>query len=249
MLRKHQKFLIVGIFLFLFLALYLNRSYAHIFDYDDSRNLLTLELKTEYSLTGGLGNKTLTYVALGDSLTYGLGAPGKESTFPYVIAKDLLRENKTVNVHNLAVSGAITDEVMETQLPQALELKPDVVSLMIGTNDVHDYIDKENFRNSLEEIIGHLQKETDAQILLINIPYLGTADLILPPHNLIMDERIKEFNEVIKEIAQGKNIELVDLYTKSYEPFKNNQKLYYSIDNFHPSGEGYILWGDLINGN
>lgn len=240
-----KKTLIISALIIMALVIYLNRSYAHIFDYDKNRAILTTNMQRTYTLEGE-GKNNIKYVALGDSLTYGFGASNFKGTFPFTLAQKLLNKYKKVEVINLGVSGATSEDLVRFQLPKAIEEKPDLVTLMIGTNDVHDFVDTETFRVSLENIIVQL-KNTQAQILVINIPYLGTDSLVLPPYNKIMDLRIKQFNKIIREVAEEKQVKYVDLYSKSNKIFKKNQKLYYSIDQFHPSDSGYILWGNLID--
>ncbi len=206
-----------------------------------------MDIQRNYIIKNGTGKEDIKYVALGDSLTYGFGASNYQGTFPYIIANKLLKKYKQVEVVNLAISGAVINGVLETQLPKALEEKPDFVTLMIGTNDVHNFAEKQTFKTSLIYILDQLKNHTNTQILLINIPYLGTKDLILPPHNTIMDLRIREFNRVIEEVAMEKQIKYFDLYSASNPYFEKNPKQYYSPDKFHPSDQGYILWGNLIN--
>lgn len=76
----------------------------------------------------------LRFVALGDSLTEGVGDPVGTGWrgWAALLAPSLDAE---VEFTNLAVSGAQTRDVRERQTPAALELRPDVVSVVIGVND------------------------------------------------------------------------------------------------------------------
>ncbi|GAB2853760.1 SGNH/GDSL hydrolase family protein [Streptomyces deserti] len=75
------------------------------------------------------------FVALGDSLTEGVGDPVGDGWrgWAALLAAGLAEE--PVDFTNLAVSGAQTRDVLETQLPAALGLRPDLVSVVIGVND------------------------------------------------------------------------------------------------------------------
>lgn len=243
--NRRQALLILGLII-LALIVYLNRSYAHIYSYKQNPDLISSDIQRRYALEGGKGQKNIKYIALGDSLTYGLGASTHKETFPYILGQKLLNKYGSVEVINLAVIGAQVDDVWSNQLSQAIEEKPNFITIMIGTNDVHSSADKQKFRISLTSIIEELKKETSAQILLINIPYLGTDSLILPPYNSLMDIRIKEFNQVIQDIANLNEVGHFDLYGSSKGYFEKDPSLY-SSDQFHPSDKGYILWGNLIN--
>ncbi|MBQ0829615.1 SGNH/GDSL hydrolase family protein [Streptomyces tagetis] len=75
------------------------------------------------------------FVALGDSLTEGVGDPTGDGWrgWAALLAASLAPE--PVAFTNLAVSGAQTRDVLERQLPAALALRPDIASVVVGVND------------------------------------------------------------------------------------------------------------------
>ncbi|MFI5681069.1 SGNH/GDSL hydrolase family protein [Streptomyces cellulosae] len=75
----------------------------------------------------------LRFVALGDSLTEGVGDPVGEGWRGW--AALLVGGFGDVEFTNLAVSGARTCDVLDRQLPGALALRPDIASVVIGVND------------------------------------------------------------------------------------------------------------------
>ncbi|MGW2722494.1 SGNH/GDSL hydrolase family protein [Streptomyces sp. NPDC001492] len=79
--------------------------------------------------------RPVRFVALGDSLTEGVGDPVVDGWrgWAALLADGLAEE--PVEFTNLAVSGAQTREVLEQQTPAGLALRPDVVSVVIGVND------------------------------------------------------------------------------------------------------------------
>lgn len=82
--------------------------------------------------------RPLRFVALGDSLTEGVGDPVGEAWRGWAaLLVDGLSDGPDTSVEftNLAVSGAQTRDVLERQTPAALALNPDVVSVVIGVND------------------------------------------------------------------------------------------------------------------
>jgi lysophospholipase L1-like esterase len=81
--------------------------------------------------------RPLRFVALGDSLTEGVGDPVGESWrgWAALFAAGLAPADAPAEFTNLAVSGAQTRDVLERQTPAALALRPDVVSVVIGVND------------------------------------------------------------------------------------------------------------------
>ena len=74
------------------------------------------------------------YVAIGDSFTAGTGSPPGEA-WPDRLASALRLRNPSLAFRNLAVEGATSAEVID-QLGEAIELEPDLVTLVCGANDV-----------------------------------------------------------------------------------------------------------------
>ncbi|MEU9355544.1 SGNH/GDSL hydrolase family protein [Streptomyces griseoloalbus] len=79
--------------------------------------------------------RPLRFVALGDSLTEGVGdrVGDRWRGWAALLAPSLGAE--PARFTNLAVSGAQTRDVLERQLPAALALRPGLVSVVAGVND------------------------------------------------------------------------------------------------------------------
>jgi lysophospholipase L1-like esterase len=80
-----------------------------------------------------------SFVALGDSFTEGmqdeLGPGGRHLGWADRVAAALAVASGGIRYANLAVRGRLLDEVVDEQLPVALELHPDLVSFHAGPND------------------------------------------------------------------------------------------------------------------
>ncbi|MFE0106506.1 SGNH/GDSL hydrolase family protein [Streptomyces sp. NPDC059009] len=81
--------------------------------------------------------RTLRFVAMGDSLTEGVGDPVEAGWrgWAALLAEGLAGPGTRVEFHNIAASGAQTEDVLRRQTPAALALRPDVVSVVVGVND------------------------------------------------------------------------------------------------------------------
>lgn len=79
------------------------------------------------------------FVAVGDSFTEGVGDPGPGgglAGWADRLAALLAEAQGDVEYANLAVRGRLLGQVVDGQLPAALELRPDLVSLVAGGNDL-----------------------------------------------------------------------------------------------------------------
>ena len=73
-------------------------------------------------------------VTLGDSITLGMGDPDPSGGWRGW-ARHLASGLPDPELHNLAVLGAQAKHVERDQLPAALELRPDVATVVVGIND------------------------------------------------------------------------------------------------------------------
>ncbi|MEV5175798.1 SGNH/GDSL hydrolase family protein [Streptomyces flaveolus] len=121
------------------------------------------------------------FVALGDSLTEGVGDPVGTGWrgWAALLAASLAQDGERVQFTNLAVSGAQTRDVLEKQTPAALELRPDLVSVVIGVNDtLRRTFDIRAVAAHLDQVYGPLTRQ-GATLLTACLPDPG-AMLRLP---------------------------------------------------------------------
>lgn len=187
------------------------------------------------------GSGSITYLALGDSLTAGVGASDYRYSYPYLIAQRLSKKNN-VRFVNLANPGDTSTDVLNDQAPKVLSLKPDLITLLVGVNDIHNLVSLQEFEQNYIKIVSTLKK-TRSKIYLLSIPYLGSDKTVFFPYNFILDFRTKQFNRVIEKISQDYNLYYIDLY------HLNKSKNFYSADKFHPSDQGYKDWLRVLNVN
>ncbi len=193
-----------------------------------------------------------SYVALGDSLSAGVGSQTLESTFVYNYALKLSEKYKNVKLLNLAQPGGTTVDVINNQIGPAIAANPDHVTLLIGTNDIHNKRTAASFREKYQYILSELLSKTSANITVMNVPYLGDKRSVYFPFNLILNYRTQQFNKVIEHVVNNidskERVRFIDLYKNTYNTSKNNPD-YYSVDLFHPSESGYNIWSKIINAN
>jgi lysophospholipase L1-like esterase len=229
--------------------IYLNRTYANFYHNIGSHNFANPAYSQKNVISPKTFAKKINYVALGDSLTAGIGAGSKEKTLPYLFSIKIAdSESAEVTLHNMGRPSITSRQLIELTLAQAISINPDLVTLFIGINDLHNKISPSQFEKNLDIILERLKKETKAKIILINLPYLGDKSSALPPYNLLLDVRTKQFNNTLKKAAEHHSVILVDLYASTNSQFKSDSALYAS-DKFHPSDKGYVVLSEIIYAN
>lgn len=126
---------------------------------------------------------------------------------------------------NAGINGNLAWNVVQ-RLPDIIACQPDVFTLLVGTNDVNatfsdaveDKYRKEQkftekptydwFRQNVEQIIDGVQAGTRARIAILTMPMLG-EDLSSP-----VNQRVKEYNAALAEIAQAKGVALLPLHDR-----------------------------------
>src|SRR3989304_3418945 len=120
--------------------------------------------------------QAVTYVALGDSTVYGEGATGSERNYVSLLHERLRAVYPASRLGNRGVRGASAANVVDGQLERAVALRPDLVTLSIGPNDITRGRAEAEDEQDLETIFGMLLKETPAVLAVNLIP-----DLTLTP--------------------------------------------------------------------
>lgn len=223
--------LIIVYFLFEFLVFY----------YKYNRLPTLVENKQPEQILGH-GEK-LKYLAMGDSTAVGLGASEISNTYTYKIAKTL-STNYEVNYKNIGVVGAKTEDIINNQLEQATDFKPDVVTISIGGNDATHLVSPKKVMENLNSIIERITKETSAKIYLTDTPNFKWATVLPWFYRKLLETRSQSLNKKIKEIEIKRNdgrVKIVNIHDFGWSSFPDLSKTN-AKDNFHPNDLGYQNW-------
>ncbi|MBU4217047.1 SGNH/GDSL hydrolase family protein [Candidatus Parcubacteria bacterium] len=228
---------------------YLYLAHAYIYRRIGTAHLRATDDRHTYILGNmATSSQKIIYTSLGDSLTAGVGTDKYEESYPYLLAQDLTVTGKVIVHKNFSYPGARTADLVRDLLEGAIAEQPDVVTILIGTNDVHGLVSVVDFQKNYEHILKELTTRTKAKVYVISIPYIGSRSLILPPYSNYFNSKINEFNEVIHALAKTYDLKYIDLTTPTREILKENGA-HYADDLFHPSAIGYASWAKIIYDN
>lgn len=194
---------------------------------------------------GASGSK-LNFVVMGDSTSIAQGA-AYERGIARMSAVELAKTHQ-VSLTNVGVSGARVADVRATQLAKAVALKPDLVLLAIGANDVTHLTPLGSFRTNTVAIIAQLQvANPNVQIIMTGSPAMGSVARFAPPTQWLAGWRVRHINALFTSVAaQQKHVTVVPLAAKTAAAFKHNPGLF-APDNFHPNAAGYALWQPIVS--
>ncbi len=158
--------------------------------------------------------------------------------------------DKNFEFINFGINGNRTGQLFDRLYPDAIAFQPDIVSVLIGINDIwHRHIEVQRVSTTNEQLIlnyrcilKRLKNETNAKIVMLS-PYL----LDVQPHDG-MREELEAVLPAIRELAD----EFADVFVPLDREFEKAlkcqpERLYYSADGVHPNENGARFIGKLYS--
>ena len=175
----------------------------------------------------------LLYVALGDSLAQGIGASSPERGYVGLLAARLeVSTGRPVQVVNLSVSGARVRDVLATQIPALAALRPDLVTVDVGANDMGGY-DASRFAREAAALTSALPAGT----LLADVPYFMHGR---------WEAHAREASAVLAREAASHGLIVVPVHEAQRAQGWTAMLTQFAADWFHPNDRGHRVWADAF---
>jgi acyl-CoA thioesterase I len=143
---------------------------------------------------------------------------------------------------NRGISGNRIRDLKERWQKDCLNLKPDMVSILIGVNDTlgtffwGDLTSLESFEEDFAAILNLTRKNLNAQIVLLE-PFL----LPISKELMVLRDDIESRIRVVRKLAGEFETVLVQLDSVFSEAAKRNRPEFWSTDGVHPTSAGHAL--------
>ncbi|MBX3087491.1 MAG: SGNH/GDSL hydrolase family protein [Cryobacterium sp.] len=153
------------------------------------------------------------YVAIGDSFTEGIGdpeprSPGGNRGWADRVAEVLSAKTDDFAYANLAIRGRLLQQIFDEQVEPALELRPDLVTVSAGGNDIlRPGSDPDAIAEKLEEMIRELRRN-NATVLLFNGPDIGMTPVLRRTRG-----KVAIYNENVRALAQRQDAIVADMWS------------------------------------
>ncbi len=175
-----------------------------------------------------------SFLALGDSFTEGLNdrVPGHGAYRGWAdrFADLLAADQPGLRYANLAIRGKLLGEVADEQVPRAVELRPDLVSLAAGGNDIlRPGSDPDVLAQTFDEAVAQL-RGAGCQVLL----FTGFDPSAFPVIRMLRG-KVAAYNMHLRAIAGARDCVLVDLWTMQVLL----DRRMWSADRLHLNTEGH----------
>ncbi|NDK88963.1 SGNH/GDSL hydrolase family protein [Gordonia desulfuricans] len=190
---------------------------------------LTGSIRSEVSV------KFNRYVALGDSFTEGVGdadpaRPNGLRGWADRVAEELGRHSASFEYANLAIRGKLLDQVIEEQIDTAVALRPDLVTIYAGGNDMmRPSIDIDGLVARYEQALSRLV-DTGATVVVFTAYDAGWA-----PVFRLTRGRAAVYNELVREVADRLGVTVLDFWRlRGYDDYRM-----WDTDRLHMSSPGH----------
>lgn len=153
------------------------------------------------------------FVAIGDSFTEGIGdpeprSPGGNRGWADRVAEVLSAKTDDFAYANLAIRGRLLQQIFDEQVEPALELRPDLVTVSAGGNDIlRPGSDPDVIAEKLEEMIRELRRD-NATVLLFNGPDIGMTPVLRRTRG-----KVAIYNENMRALAQRQDAIVADMWS------------------------------------
>lgn len=184
--------------------------------------------------SGGGGGSIYVLVALGDSITNAsspsYSMPGDNRSYSFStgtnigsVYNHLINSGLSTSPHNLAVSGAKSADMLSGQVPTAINLNPNYLTILIGGNDMLSLLSGQpvtpaQFQSNLSAAASQIQAP-GRRVLIGTIPNYGVmwqagypACASYPYDPALVSWAISQYNSIISGVASTYGFTLVDLY-------------------------------------
>ena len=152
-------------------------------------------------------------MAIGDSFTEGIGDPEPDSPGGYRGWADRVAEVLSAGTDdfayaNLAIRGRLLQEISDQQVDAALELKPDLISVSAGGNDIiRPGTDPDDVADRFDSLIGRLRRD-NATVVMFNGPDIGMTPVLRRVRG-----KVAIYNENLRTVAQRHDAIVADMWS------------------------------------
>ena len=186
---------------------------------------------------------SLRYLALGDSYTIGTSVAERER-WPNQLVE---RVPGLELVGNLAVNGYTSADLIEEELPEVDGHAPDVVSVLIGVNDVVQGVPDSRYAANVALILDELLTVLRPERIIC----VATPDYTVTPSGGsfgdpdLQRDGIVRVNAILREACESRAIRFVPEVFEISQAARDDSSLV-ADDGLHPSGAQYSRWVDAI---
>lgn len=185
---------------------------------------------------------TKNYLALGDSYTIGTSVAFPKNLPNQLVDSIVEKTGNPMKVKIVAQNGWRTDDLQRGIKRADLAVEYDLVSLLIGVNNLYQGLPLADFEKDFRSLIDTALKyagEHAERIFVVSIPNYGYTPFGAENKAQITRE-VARFNVLSKSICEERGVDYYNVTTLSQTAETN--ACYTATDSLHPSAVQYGVW-------
>ena len=183
------------------------------------------------------------YLAIGDSVTQGVGAVDEQTgAFPALLAERWRAYGCEVELQNAGIGGYTAGQILDEQVPQIDSFAPTIVTFQAGGNDIVNGVPIDEYRNNVKSVLD-AATDSGARVIVLaqnerfrspmGVGYVGESG----------PAQRSAYDDVLIEEASAHGAEFVDM-RPLYAEQADGQ---WAEDGIHPTPEAYEAWAEKLN--
>lgn len=165
------------------------------------------------------------------------------------LKKRFKKHSSDIDAKIRGIASNRTYHVYDRLTKDCINLKPDVIIMLIGVNDAWENYVPEQYpplvrpmEPHIREIFRRIRTEIpDTQVLYLMPFMIDSVEEKLPFH-----KTLDEFRAVLKGIALENNAAVLDLQQVFYDAQKTTEPKKLAVDGIHPTNLGHKVMADAI---
>lgn len=165
------------------------------------------------------------------------------------LKKKFKKHSKKIRVHIKGIASNRTYHVYDRLTKDCINLKPDVIIMLIGINDAWENYVPEEYPPLLRPIEPHIREIfrrikmelPDTQVLYLMPFMIDAVEAKFPFH-----KKLDECREILESAAHQYGATVLDLQETFYEAQKTIEPKKLAIDGIHPTNLGHKVMAEAV---
>ena len=170
-------------------------------------------------------------------------------TYALQLKKRLKSYSGDIDVQIKGIASNRTYHVYDRLTKDCINLKPDVIVMLIGVNDAWENYVPEDYpplkrrtEPHIREIYRRIKEELPGTQVLYLMPFMVDA----VPEKLPFHKKLDEYREMLRTIAEENGAAVLDLQKVIYKAQETNEPEKLAIDGIHPTCFGHGVIADAV---
>ena len=183
------------------------------------------------------------YLALGDSLTQGVGAVDEQTgAFPALLAEHWRADGCDVELQNAGISGYTAGQILAEQVPQIESFGRTIITFQAGGNDIANGVPIDEYRENVKSVLDAATGSGARVVVLAQNEWFRSP--VGVDYGEDIDTQRSAYDHVLIDETSVHGAEFVDLRALYAEQAEQGQ---WVEDGIHPTPEAYEAWAEKLS--